>query len=163
MFKIQFRLAEQELKLIGENLMFSFNPDGWIHQIVIYETIRRYLGLEVTHVTTHEQLKTITEGPTEQEIIVIPYIIVSRRASYTHYIVFIDINSKYKGFDIINPTPDCDGIEDIMTKYLLKEYEYHVVMKTTKDIPPIDLSALAITESPAKENSTTKTNTGKSQ
>ena len=82
-------------------------------RIQLYETIRIHFSLKTTHITTRETLEKVLDEVLKQYLKRIPFLIISQRTPYTHYILFIGEEMEYKGFDIIKSTDSCAEIENI--------------------------------------------------
>ena len=134
-FKIQDELATQEMKWLGLVEMFQFNPDGWFHQLVIYETIKIHLSLEIHHCTSAEDLDKVNNILKEQNLKRFPFVIITRRLAYTHYILFIGKDTEYTGYDIIQHTPSYETWNDIARIYPLETFDYHFAFCPTKNNP----------------------------
>ena len=134
-FKIQDELATQEMKWLGLVEMFQFNPDGWFHQLVIYETIKIHLSLEIHHCTSAEDLDKVNNILKEQNLKRFPFVIITRRLAYTHYILFIGKDTEYAGYDIIQHTPSYETWNDIARIYPLETFDYHFAFCPTKNNP----------------------------
>ena len=106
--------------------MFKFEEDGWFHQLVIYETLRIYLNLESTHVTTDEDLQDILLKVSKQNLKRIPFLIVSHRGSRTHFFLFIGSDEEYKGYDTVKDISNYNTIKDILGDYSLKDYYFAI-------------------------------------